>query len=65
VLAVQLPDLVGVKSPTRSDFSLMLKGLAVPSRPGPPPLAAVYSRQSRTSRRPHSATEAGKPPGRS
>ncbi len=30
-----------VKSPSRSDLSLMLKGLAVPSRFGSPPLAAL------------------------
>jgi len=30
-----------VKSPTRSDFTLMLNGLDVPRREGSPPLAAL------------------------
>ncbi|WP_261562069.1 hypothetical protein [Frankia tisae] len=35
------PTKSGVKSPSRSDFSLMLKGLADPSRDGSPPEAAL------------------------
>jgi hypothetical protein len=40
-LAVQLPYLSRGEVPSRSDSSLMLTGLAVPSRDGSPPAAAL------------------------